>query len=68
MNLHQQFPYMARRERRKPVDHGPDEPGLLRKLITGIVVGFFVVGAFIGACIAILFLMGALKACGVKEL
>jgi uncharacterized membrane protein len=31
MNLHQQFPYMARRERRKPVDHGPDNKQFERR-------------------------------------
>ena len=64
MNLIQQFPNISRRERRKPVDHGPDKPGLLAKLIGGIAI----VCAFVGACIVLLIIMGLLKALGVKEL
>jgi hypothetical protein len=64
MNLIQQFPNISRRERRNPVDHGPDQPGLLMRLLIGI--GMFC--AFAGICIVLLILMGLLKALGVKEL
>jgi hypothetical protein len=38
MNLHQQFPYMARRERRKPVDHGPDNLDFGKQLLKDILL------------------------------
>jgi hypothetical protein len=38
MNLHQQFPYMARRERRKPVDHGPDNLDFRKQLLKDILL------------------------------
>jgi hypothetical protein len=46
MNLLQQFPYVARRERRKPVDHGPDNSEFGKKFWKDflMVIGLTLIG------------------------
>lgn len=61
----QQFEYVARRTRRVNVDHGPDTFSFWKEVFWKCVV---VPGLFVIACIAILIIMGLLKALGVKEL
>jgi hypothetical protein len=56
---------MARRERRKPVDHGPDTFSFWKAVFWPY---FIAPGLFIIGMIVILIIMGALKALGVKEL
>jgi hypothetical protein len=52
MNLLQQFPYVARRERRKPVDHGPDNRSFTKQLLWDLLL-IIVVGCISAAGIAI---------------
>lgn len=59
------FEYVARRQRRVNVDHGPDTFSFWKDLFWPY---FIAPGLLVIAGIVILILMGALRACGVKEL
>jgi hypothetical protein len=49
MNLLQQFPYVARRERRKKVDHGPDNRSFAKQLLWNfLLIAFVAAGCFLG--------------------
>lgn len=67
-SLKDQFPLATKRVKNTPVDHGKDNPGFTKRFFREVGSIILVVGGFTMGVIVLLFLIGALKLLGVKEL